>query len=174
MIVRPGWWRLSTMIPLVMLIGLFGALAVSKFAVGQPGQAAVALVGPVLVCLIAWLRTLPVRLEVTDTAVRAKQGGWRRQPDKQVSRSEIRAIHYFPMMISFRGPDNESIMMIEPHWTRPQMLKVADELKIPLYDHTRWLGMRKVSMGRLTYDPASRASSGLLTRSPGTVRRKGL
>ena len=155
--IRPGFWRLSSVIPLAIVIGLFVAGAVAKLAVDQPGQAVAAFLAPVLVLFLAWLRTLPVRLEFTESTVRAKQGRWRGQPDNQVPRSEIRSIHYFPMMISFRGPDNTPIMTIEPHWTRRQMLRVAEELKVPLYDHTRWYGMResRMGIGKLVHAPAS-------------------
>lgn len=46
-------------------------------------------------------------------------------------------------------------MMIVPNWTLRQMIEVAGELGVPLFDHRRWLGMRMVDMGRLVYDPAS-------------------
>jgi hypothetical protein len=59
-------------------------------------------------------------------------------------------------MISFRGPDNKPIMMIDDNYTLRQMMKVAGVLEAPLYDHTRLLGMRKVRIGRLAYDPSSR------------------
>lgn len=119
-----------------------------------PAQALWALAIPVTVGFIAWVRTRPVRLEITESVVRAREGGFRGQPDKQVPRSEITGIHYFPMRISFRGPDQKPIMAIEPNYPVRTMLKVAAELKVPLYDHTRWLELRKVEMGRLVYDPA--------------------
>jgi hypothetical protein len=155
MTIRPGFWRLGAVIPFAILIGVFVALGAGMLVVNQPAQAIPMFLAPPLVFLIAWLRTLPVRLEITESTVRAKQGRWRGQPDKQVPRSEIRSIHYFPMIISFRGPDNTPIMRVDPHWTMRQMLRVADEIKVPLYDHRRWFGMLKAPMGQLAYDPAS-------------------
>ncbi len=40
-------------------------------------------------------------------------------------------------------------MKIAPNWTLRQMLEVADELAVPLYNHRRWLGLRSARMGRL-------------------------
>lgn len=139
------------MIPL----GILACICVTSAAIWWSRQAWVMLVVLVLVVAMAEVRSLPVRLEITESVVRARQGGWRGQPDKEVSRNDIRSIHYFPMMISFRGPDNTPIMKTEPHWTLRQMLKVAGELKVPLYDHTRWYGTREAHMGQLAYDPAS-------------------
>jgi hypothetical protein len=158
MTVRPGLWRPIIVIPWAMLAGLFIALGVSKLAVSQPGQAVVAFAGPVLLFLLAWVRARSVRLEIAESVVLARQGRWRGHPDREAPRSEIRAIHYFPRMISFRGPDNKPIMTIDGNYTLRQMMKVAVTLEVPLYDHARWLGMRKISIGRLLYDPASRHS----------------
>ena len=154
--VRPGLRRPSVVIPWVISDALLIALGISRLAVGQPGQAAVLFMSPVVFFLVMWVRARPVRLEITDSAVLARQGRWRGHPDMEAPRSETRAIHYFPRMISFRGPDNQPIMMIDCNYTLRQMMKVARVLGVPLYDHTRMLGMRKVRVGRLVYDPASR------------------
>lgn len=150
MTLRPAFWRRSTVIPLAILLILCGTPAAL-----WPHQAAVLLVAPVLLTLIAQARTRPVRMEITPAVVQARQGGWRGQPDKEAPRSEIRAIHYFPGRISFRGPDDKPIMEPEPHWTLGQMLKVADELDVPLYDHRGRLRLEELATGRLVYDPAS-------------------
>jgi|SRR6516165_4552790 len=91
-------------------------------------------------------------LEITESVVRAKQDWF--LPENQVARSEITAIHYFPSLISFRGPDHKPIMKVRPNWTLRQMLGVADELGVPLYDHRRWLGLRRARIGRLVNRPA--------------------
>lgn len=134
------------------------ALLEATFIVGaiiQPGQALMVLVFlPLLMCLVGWLRLRSVRLEITESMVRVLQGWY--EPDEEAPRGDITAIHFFPRMISFRGPDvSEPIMMIVPNYTLRQMTLVAAELEVPLYDHTRWHGLRKVSRGRLVYDPAS-------------------
>jgi hypothetical protein len=119
--------------------------------------------GPVVIGLFCWvvIRFMPdrTRLEVTESAVLSRQQGWRgtQKPDKQAARNEIRAIHYFPDMISFRGLDNKPIMLINRNYTLAQMLKVAAELHVPLYDHRRWLGLRRIHIGRLAYNPAQTA-----------------
>jgi len=151
------------MIPMGFVLCLSIALAVSKFAVDQPGQAVVALMIPVVICLIMGFRTRSVRLEISESVVRAKQGHWRGHPDKQALRSEITSIHYFPRIISFRGLDNKPIMMIDPNYTVRQMVRVASVLGVRMYDHTRWLGMRKtVNTGRLVYQ----LESGTVAKTP--------
>jgi hypothetical protein len=141
---RPGrsaWFLLA------VLLGIYIALAVY-----QPDQALWLLASAVGVAIIAWVRLRAVQLEITESVVRARQGWY--LPEKQAARSEIRTIHYFPSLISFHGPDRKPIMKIAPNWTMRQMLEVADELGVPLYDHRRWLGLRKVSTGRLVNHPA--------------------
>lgn len=159
MTILPGWWRLRTIIPWAVLVGVFIALAVGEFVAGSPGAAVVALTAPVLVFLMCWAlvrsKARPVRLEVTESTVRVRQGRWRGHPDMQAPRSEIRAIHCYPRLISFRGLDNKPMMIVDPNYTLRQMRMVAAELGVRLYDHNRWLGLRKVHIGRLAYDPAS-------------------
>jgi hypothetical protein len=137
--------RRSAWILLAVLLGIYIALAVY-----QPDQALWLLASAVGVAIILWARLRAVQLEITESVVRARQGWY--LPEKQAARSEIRAIHYFPSVISFRGPDRKPIMKIAPDWTMRQMLEVAGELGVPLYDHRRWL--RKVSTGRLVNHPA--------------------
>jgi hypothetical protein len=156
----PGFWRFSSLIPWMFLVGGCVAVSVWEIVTAQPGEGVVILLLPGVTFLVGWvilrLRPFPIRLEITEGMVRARQGKWRGAPDMEVPRSEIRTIHYFPNLISFRGVDNSSpLMMIQPHYTLPQMRKVAAELHVRLYDHTRWLGLRQVDVGRLAYDPAS-------------------
>jgi hypothetical protein len=160
MMIWPGFWRFSSLIPWMIVAGGSTAIAVWEFVTGQPGEGVAMLMLPVVTFLVVWgilrLRPLPIRLEVTEGMVRARQGKWRGAPDMGAPRSEIRSIHYFPNLISFRGVDNNnSLMMIQPQYTLRQMRKVAAELHVRLYDHTRWLGLRTVDVGRLAYDPAS-------------------
>jgi hypothetical protein len=138
----PGAWA-----AIAILAGMFIAAAVYR-----PGQALGLLAGAVLVVVIGWVRVRAVRLEITDSTVRVKQG--RFLPEKEAARSDITAIHYFPSLISFRGPDDEPMMKVAPNWTLRQMLEVAGELGVPLYDHRRWLGLRRISTGRLVNHPA--------------------
>jgi len=150
---RPGVWRLGVVVTYGALLAVFVAFAVIKLAVGQPGQAIISLIIPVLIGLIAAFRVRRIRLEVNEDVVRVQ--GSRRPDNDQVPRNEIRTIHYFPSMVSFRGPDGESFWTIGPEWTLRQMVKVAATLEVPLYDHRRSLGMRMATTGRLVYDPAS-------------------
>jgi hypothetical protein len=146
--IRPTWWQPSIVIVWSVVVGMFVAAAAI-----WPGQAVTCLVFLPLLVLIGWARVHAVRLEITESAVRARQG-WH-LPDKQVPRSEIRAIHYYPDVISFRGPDRKPIMRTRAEWSLRQMIAVAGELKIPVYDNRRWLHLRTAKLGRLVYDPAA-------------------
>jgi hypothetical protein len=153
MTIRPGWLRLGVVIPVAIMLGVSIVIAVGMLADHHAGQVPWAFFGPVLVVFITWVATRRVRLEITDSVVLVRQGGWRGNPDKQAPRNAITAIHVFPMVISFRGPDKKPIMMIVPNYTPRQMLRVAKVLDVPLYDHRRWFGLRQIHLGRLIYDP---------------------
>lgn len=153
MTVRPGDWRLSIVVPGVIVGGLSIAIGVAKLTVHQPGQAVLAFVGPVLLYLLVTALTRKVRLEITESVVVARQGRWRGHPDLEVPRNDVRVIHYFPRTIAFHGPGNEPIMRIDSNYTLRQMRTVAGLLGVPLYDHRRWL-VREVRKGRLVHDPA--------------------
>jgi hypothetical protein len=82
---------------------------------------------------MSWLLWHPVRLEITETEVRARQGWVRGQSGKtEARRSEICSIHYLPRRISFRGPDGQPLMEPVDIWTVRDMLKAAEELQVPL------------------------------------------
>ena len=148
MTVRPALWQPSIVIIWSVLFGMFIAAAVI-----WPGQAVEWLAFLPLVCLVGWVRVRAVRLEITDSVVRARQGWY--LPDKQVPRSQIRAIHYYPDVISFRGPDHKPIMRTRCEWSLRQMITVADELRVPVYDNRRFFNLRTARVGRLVYDPAA-------------------
>jgi len=159
MTIGPGFWRFSSVLLWALLAGVFAVLAVLEFAASQPAEGAVLLVAPVglyaLGSVVLRFRPHPIRLEITESTVRARQGNWRGAPDMEAPRSEVRSIHYFPKLISFRGVDNStSLMMIQPQYSLRQMRKIATELHVRLYDHTRWLGLGTIDAGRLAYDPA--------------------
>jgi hypothetical protein len=142
---RPGP---SLWAAIVILAGMFIAPALYR-----PGQAPWLLACASLIAVIGWIRVRAVRLVITDSAVRVRQG-WV-QAEKEAARSNIVAIHYFPGVISFRGPGGEPMMKVAPNWTLRQMLEVAGVLEVPLFDHTRWFGLRKAAVARLAYDPPS-------------------
>jgi hypothetical protein len=148
MTIRPALWQPSIVIVWSLVVGMFVAGAVI-----WPGQAVTWLMFLPLLFLIAWVRVRAVRLEITESAVRARQGWY--LPDKQVPRSEIRAIHYYPDVISFRGPDRKPIMRTRAEWSLRQMIAVAGELRVPVYDNRRWLNLWTARVGRLVYDPAA-------------------
>ena len=152
--IRPTFWRPGNVIEAVV-IGAF-CLIPAVFLLGSPTAA----IGPacfVVLALMVWLLMRPIRLEITETEVRARQG-WARGPlgKKEALRSEIRSIHYAPGRFSFRGPDGQPLMETSDIWTVRDMVKAAEELGVPLYDDRLGrLGVREASEGRLVYDPVS-------------------
>lgn len=146
--IRPALWQPSIVIVWSVVVAMFVGLAAI-----WPGQAVPWLAFLPLACLLGWARARAVRLEITESVVRVRPG-WR-QPARQVPRSEIRAIHYYPDLISFRGPDRKPIMKTRPEWSLRQIITAAAELKVPVYDHRRCLNLRRVKVGRLVYDPAA-------------------
>jgi hypothetical protein len=137
-----------------VIIWLILAAMCVAFALLSPGQEAPLLMTPPLIGLMAWGFMYGVRLEIGESTVRVKLG-WL-APTKQMARSRILAIHYYPHMISFTGPGRKPILRTKSEWSLRQMEAVARELAIPLYDHRIWAGMRTVSVGRLVYRPTSR------------------
>jgi hypothetical protein len=153
--ISPTFWRPGNVISAVFIGGF--CLMPAVFLLGSPTAA----IGPallVVVALMVWLLMRPIRLEITETEVRAREG-WSQGPlgKKEAFRTEIRSIHYRPKQISFRGADGQSLMEAVDIWTVADMVKVAEELRVPLYDDRveGLLKARELSEGRLVYDPVS-------------------
>lgn len=152
--IRPTFWRPSNVIYAAAISGF--CLIPAVFLLGSPTAA----IGPA--CLVAtavmvWLLMRPIRLEITETEVRARQG-WARAPlgKKEALRSEIRSIHYLPGRFSFQGADGQPLMEPVDIWTVRDMVKAAEELRVPLYDdRVGLLKVRELREGRLVYDPVS-------------------
>jgi hypothetical protein len=171
MTIRPRFLRPGIMIPLGAIACFFVAAVVFDPSV----PAVMGFVLFVLAHLLAWSLTRRIRLEITETEVRARQGGWSDQNDKRAPRSEIRAIRYYPKRISFRGPDDQPLM--EPpvdSWTVREMLKAAEVLQVPLYDHGGRYGLEEVSEGRLAYDPATGPAARRKLSAPAAPGREGI
>ena len=159
--IKPTLWKRSVVISFV----LFGALCLSPMVFGSPSTtSSIAGVGALVgMFLLYWFTTRRVRLEITETEVRAEEGGWTRAPlgKKEAFRSEIRSIHYAPKRYTFRGADGQALMVISNTWTMPDMVKAAEVLRVPLYDDRA--GRAKgngVNRGRLLYDPGSGLTTG--------------
>jgi hypothetical protein len=155
MTVKPGW-KPSALIPAGLLIVLCVGLGVAKLVIGQPDQAAIGFLTPVVVYLMILISGRNTWLEVTEDLVRADEGVWPLHSRAEAPRSSVRSIHYFGRRISFAGPDGKPVMIIKPNYSVRRMVKVAEGLQVPLYDHTQWLGMGSAKSARLAYDPAPR------------------
>lgn len=153
-IIKPTFWRPGTVVGAVVI----GAICLSPLAAGGPiGYGLGGLGVLAAMALMSWLLSRPVRLEITETEVRAKEG-WTYAPPgkKQAVRSEIRSIHAVPRQFSFRGADGQSLMETSPTWTVQDMVKAARELQVPLYDdRIGQLKARERNKARLVYDPAT-------------------
>jgi hypothetical protein len=131
--IKPTLWKRSAVISFV----LFGALCLSPMVFGSPSAtSSVAGAGTLVgMLLLYWFTTRRVRLEITETEVRAEEGGWSRAPlgKKEALRSEIRSIHYTPKRYTFCGADGQALMAISNTWTMPDMVKAAEVIGVPLY-----------------------------------------
>ncbi|HET9173515.1 MAG TPA: hypothetical protein VFN97_29050 [Actinospica sp.] len=145
MTVRPTWWQ-----PVIVV--LWSILLGSGIVIAALVPAGANLLGAVLFLgLLAWIRTRAIRLEVTERTVGVRQSRFR--PARQVARDRIRAIHYYPDIITFRGPDNRSVMQVRAEWSLTQMIEVAAVLRVPVYDNRRCLKLVRARLGNLVYDP---------------------
>jgi hypothetical protein len=154
-VVKPTFWRPGN----VVSAGLIGAFCLipALFLLSSPAAA----IGPACLAisaLMVWLLMRPIRLEITETEVRAKHG-WShaRIGKKEAFRSEIRSIHYRPTQVTFRGADGQPLMEASHIWTLGDMMRAAEALGVPLYDDRvdGVLRARELSEGRLVYDPVS-------------------
>jgi hypothetical protein len=154
--IRPSFWRPGNVFWAVVIGGF--CLSPVVFQAGASPEL-MGLGALAFMTVLAWLLMRPIRLEITETEVRARQGWTTGQLGKsqEAFRSEIRSIHYLPKQISFRGADGQSLMETVVNWTLGDMAKAAAELRVPLYDDRveGLLKARELSEGRLVYDPAS-------------------
>jgi hypothetical protein len=89
--VRPGLWRLSVVVPFVIVGGACIAIGVDQLTAHQPAQAsfAAALWAPALLYCLLKLAGRQLRLEITESVVRARQGRWRGHPDREMPRNTM-------------------------------------------------------------------------------------
>ena len=158
--IKPTFWKLSNVIWAVFI----GAFCLCPLALQSPtASSSLAGLGTFVgLAVLCWLMLRPIRLEITETQVRAKEG-WSRAPlgKKEAFRSEIRSIHYAPKRFSFLGADGQPLMETSGIWTLPDMVKAAEVLRVPLYDDR--VGQSKATgsnRARLVYDPGSGLSAG--------------
>lgn len=152
--VKPNDWRASVSVPWAIVTVLSAGVGIAKFATDQPGQGLIGLAIPVLYYLLIRFVSRSIRLEITESVVRARQGGGNGHRDREVPRHDVLAIHYFPRSIGFRGPGDDAFLKIRQEYTLRQMKTVAEFLRVPLYTHERALGARGTSEGRLVYKPS--------------------
>lgn len=151
--VRYKVWQTSTVVSAGIVTSLCAVAAVA-----EPRAYLPLLLAPVLLVCMFWLASRAMRLQVTQTMVRARAGRWHGRPDVETPRIEICEIHYCPARISFLGTHGQPLMEPYPLWTLNQVRQVADLLDVPLYDHRGWLHLRELAVGRLVNrDPSGSA-----------------
>src|ERR1700722_15439740 len=131
--IKPTFWKRSNVIWAVFI----GAFCLCPLVLQSPATpSSLAGLGTFVgLAVLCWLMLRPIRLEITETEVRVKEG-WSRAPlgKKEAFRSEIRSIHYAPKAVSFRGADGQPLMETSGIWTLPDMVRAAEVLRVPLYD----------------------------------------
>lgn len=148
MTVRPTWRQPSIVIIWSILTGL--CVAASILLPGGDSSFGVLLV----LWLFGWIHVRAIRLEVTETEVLVKRGRLWLTKTRQVTRSQIRAIHYYPDVVSFRGPSGSPLMRTRAEWSLKQMIAVAVELQVPVYDNRQCLNLLRTRVGQLVYKPS--------------------
>jgi hypothetical protein len=150
--IRPGFRRPREVISAVVITGFcLTPVVLQPISLG----AVMGLGTLVVMYSLFWFLAHQIRLEITETELRARQSWARGLRDLEALRSEIRSIHYCPARISFRGADGQPLMEPADMWTVREMLRAAEELQVPLYDHRGALRLEELSEGRLVYDPVS-------------------
>ncbi|WP_157436250.1 hypothetical protein [Actinospica robiniae] len=149
MIITPTWWQPSIVISWGVLAG--GCV---EAAVSEP-HGVYSFGALLLLWLLAWAAGRSIRLEVTEAEVIVTRGYVRMQSNvpRRVARSRLGAIHYYPKVITFCGPDGTLLMRTKAEWSLKQMITVAAELQVPIYDNRRFLHLVPRRTGRLAYDP---------------------
>lgn len=148
MTVTPTWWQPSIVLSWSWLVVV---CAVAAFT--QP-KGYFSFGALLLLWSLAYAAVRSIRMEVTETVVRVKRGWWRGNPIREVARSRIRAIHYYPKTITFCGPAGGPIMRTKAEWSLKQVIAVAAELQVPVYDNRQCLNLLPTKVGRLAYSPS--------------------
>jgi threonine/homoserine/homoserine lactone efflux protein len=131
-IIRPTFWRRRNTISVIVI----GAICLSGMVFRPSAPSSLlGLAAFVGLALVVWLAWRSVRLEITETKVRADEGAARGpMGSKEAFRSRIRSIHYAPKAFSFRGADGQSLIEASTVWTLQDMVRAAEVLGVPLYD----------------------------------------
>jgi hypothetical protein len=148
MTLTPTWWQPSIVLSWSWLVVVCGVAAATQ-PDGYYSFGAL-----LLLWLLAYAAGRSIRMEVTETMVRVKRGWLRGNPVREVARSRIQAIHYYPKTITFRGPAGGLVMRTKAEWSLKQMIAVAAELQVPVYDNRQCLNLLPAKAGRLAFSPS--------------------
>lgn len=99
------------------------------------------------------------RLRIVVTREEIRMISTRRKPPVPRARvAQVRAMRWDTI---FYGPDKERLLNTHLYLTRSQLLELAKELGVPVWDHRGWLGLRKLEYGvRIKPDTADEVTAG--------------
>ena len=144
---RLRWYSVPS---LSLLLGTVGCCAAMPFT-ARSGLVWWVALGFAL--LVIWALTMHTgTVEVTPTAVRSPGKSFR---PTVVPRERISAMHWTSKVITLRDSDHDLLLRIGSYgWAGSQVLAMAEELGVPLYNHRTKLGFGKdARIGKLMTRP---------------------
>ena len=158
--IKPTLWKRSVVISFM----LFGALCLSPMVFGSPSAtSSVAGAGTLVgMLLLYWSATRRVRLEITETEVRAEEGMVTRAAWQEGGVPQRDPLYSLRAEAdTFCGADGQALMVISNTWTMPDMVKAAEVIGVPLYeDRVGQSKARGSNKARLVYEPGSGLGAG--------------
>lgn len=98
------------------------------------------------------------RLKIVVTPDEIRMISTRRK--RPVPRAEVAQVRAMRWDTIFYGHDTKPLLNTNLDLTRTQLLELARELGVPVWDHRGWLGLRKLEYGvRITPDPRAVTSA---------------
>jgi hypothetical protein len=150
LVIRPYPWR---QLPVVLMIVAATVVGVSVWAVSAPtGDNLGFGVALSLVWGIYILESVWIRLIVTSKDVRFISS----HRDRPVSRDQVGHIRALRCNTAFYDHDGKRILETRADLSRTQLLALANELGVNVWDHRAWHGLKKLKHGvRLNPEPSA-------------------
>jgi hypothetical protein len=136
---------------MVMMLVLFNAVIVWVWIIDvRPGQN----IGFSAALVLAWViyigESAVVRIVVGPDRVRMISG----HPNRPISREEIYNIRALRWNTVFYDYDQKPILKTHADLSRSQLLALGNELRVDVWDHRAWHGLKKLRHGvRLNPEP---------------------
>jgi hypothetical protein len=150
-VIRPGPWR---QLPVVMMLVLFNAITVWVWIIDiRPGvnigfSAVLILIWVIYIAESAWNRLVVSPDQVCMISAHR---------DPAISREQIYNIRALRWNTVFYDNDQNPILKTHVDLSRSQLLALGDELRVNVWDHRAWHGLKKLEHGvRLNPEPFPR------------------